>query len=413
LEVAQTAKQEYQQRTIHGLDHRERLILGKRKLYLLVTSDMSAAAFYRGYLAFLKSKGWDVTLVGHSTGDLERIAQSEGVRAIAIPMRRDPAPLQDAVSLVRMIALFIKSRPAAVVSATPKASLLGMVAARLTGVPLRVYQMWGLRLETETGARRAIYRTLEKLTARGATHIIANSRSLAEAAELEGIARDILVLGQGSATGVNLAHYSAEASMPVVDSDTAKVLSERRDAFTVGFVGRANRDKGIPTLLEAAQIASNLGVPIQLLIVGSSESDEIEGHIKRVGESLPVHRVMAVTDPRPYFLAMDVNCLPTLREGFPNVVLEAAALGIPTITTDATGARDSVVDGITGLIFPVNDAQALASALVRCATEPGLIDRLSTAGRERVAADFDQSTVWAAHERFLETTLSARETNSR
>jgi len=374
---------------------------------------MSAAAFYRGYLGFLTSKGWDVTLIGHSNGDLERIAESEGVRAVAIPMRRDPAPLHDVVSLARMVWLFVRTRPAAVVSATPKASLLGMVAARLAGVHVRVYQMWGLRLETETGIRRAVYRTLEKVTARGASHIIANSRSLAEAASNEGIARNILVLGEGSATGIDLARYSAEASMPAVDSETAQFLIDGNGAFTVGFVGRVNRDKGIPVLLEAARIAIDRGVPTQLLIVGSSESDEIEEQIERVGTTLRLHRVLAVTDPRPYFLAMNVHCLPTLREGFPNVVLEAAALGVPTITTDATGARDSVVDDETGIIFPVDDAEALAAAIVRAATEPCLLDRLSAAGRDRVRSQFDQSIVWSAHERFLATTLEKRRAKTR
>jgi len=287
------------------------------------------------------------------------------------------------------------------------------VAARLAGVHVRVYQMWGLRLETETGIRRAVYRTLEKVTARGASHIIANSRSLAEAASNEGIARNILVLGEGSATGIDLARYSAEASMPAVDSETAQFLIDGNGAFTVGFVGRVNRDKGIPVLLEAARIAIDRGVPTQLLIVGSSESDEIEEQIERVGTTLRLHRVLAVTDPRPYFLAMNVHCLPTLREGFPNVVLEAAALGVPTITTDATGARDSVVDDETGIIFPVDDAEALAAAIVRAATEPCLLDRLSAAGRDRVRSQFDQSIVWSAHERFLATTLEKRRAKTR
>jgi len=370
---------------------------------------MSAAAFYRGYLAYLRSCGWDVTLVGHSTGDLERIAETEGVRAIAVPMRRDPAPLQDLVSLARLAALFIKARPAAVVSATPKASLLGMVAARLCGVPVRVYQMWGLRLETETGLRRTIYRTLEKVTARGATHIVANSRSLANAAEAEGVARDILVLGEGSATGIDLAHYSASAPMPSVDSETAHFLESDPSGFTVGFVGRVNRDKGVPTLLEAARLATERGVAVRLLIVGSSESDDIEKLIEQAAASLPVHRVSAVDDPRPYFRAMDVNCLPTLREGFPNVVLEAAALGVPTITTDATGARDSVVDNETGLIFPVHDAAALAEAIVRTATEAGLLERFSAVGRERVRTDFDQAIVWARLEQFLSSATAGGE----
>jgi glycosyltransferase involved in cell wall biosynthesis len=379
-----------------------------RKISLLVTSDMSAAAFYRGYLAYLRDRGWDVTLIGHSTGDLERIAAAEGVAAVAIPMRRDPAPIQDLISLARVVALFLRSKPDVVVSATPKASLLGMVAARLTRVPVRVYQMWGLRLETETGLRRAIYRALERVTAAGATHIVANSESLADAARAEGISSDILVLGGGSATGIDLAHFAHDAPMPSVDTSTSQFLAHAAAPFTVGFVGRVNRDKGVETLLEAARIATDAGVPVQLLIVGSSESEDIEKLLENAGRDLPVRRVLAVTDPRPYFLAMDVNCLPTLREGFPNVVLEAAALGIPTITTDATGARDSVVDEVTGLIFPVHDSQALAALIIRCATEPGLLERLREAGRLRVRDEFDQAIVWKAHEEFLAAVVERR-----
>lgn len=378
------------------------------RVCLIVTSDVSASAFYRGYPAYLRSQGWDVVLIASSTGLLQPLAEEEGVTAVSLPMRRDPAPLHDLVSLLRVIRLLRRLKPAVLVAATPKASLLGMLAARILRVPVRVYQLWGLRLETERGARRTLFRLLETMTVRSATVVVANSPSLAQAMRSEGIAGTYVVLGSGSATGLDLDRFDRSAAMPEVDASSRAFLDREPEAFTVGFVGRINRDKGIETLLEAAAIVLAGGVRLRLLIVGPTESADLEAKVAEAGARLPIHRAMSVSDPRPYFLAMDVHCLPTLREGFPNVVLEAAALGVPTVTTDATGARDSVVDGVTGMIVPTGDAAALAAALIRCAESPELTARLASAARQRVVDEFDQRRVWALHESFLRDRLEGR-----
>lgn len=378
----------------------------RRRVALVVTSEVSARAFYRGYPAFLRSRGWDVTLVSDSTGDLERLASAEGVHAMPVRMSREPSPLKDLGALRRMRRALRRLRPDVVVTATPKAGLLGMLAARSTGVPVRVHQLWGLRLETERGFRRQVFRALERLTADRATLVIANSRSLADAADAEGIGHGrIEVVGPGSAMGIDLDLFSASSPREPLDAESAAFVQSAR-SNVVGFVGRLTEDKGIPTLLQSLEILQQRGVAVAALLVGTSESEAVDDLVTDTATRVRIHRVSQVADPRAYLAAMDVFCLPTLREGFPNVILEAAALGIPAVTTTATGARDSVIEGKTGLLVPPLDARLLADALERVLSDTALRRSMGAAAAARVHAEFDRRAIWIQHEELIAGLLS-------
>lgn len=377
----------------------------------MVTSEVTAQAFYPGYLAYLREHGWAVSLVASSKGRLLDLASREGIVAYDLPMRRDPAPVRDVVSLVRAIRLLTKLRPEVVVASTPKAGLLGMIAARVTGVPVRVYQVWGLRLETERGMQRAMLTFLERVAARLATQVVANSPSLATALADAGIARDATVVGAGSVSGIDLERFDpANPDIPEIDSETRAALDAEGAGFRVGYVGRIHRDKGVEVLLAAAESCAASGLPVTLIIVGPPEDRAME---KRLRDSdaagVRVIRVGSVADPRPYFLAMDVHCLPTRREGMPTVVLEASALGVATITTDATGARDSVIDGVTGLVVPVDDVDALADAIRALAANPTLRASLGSGARAHVIEHFDRPRVFALQAANLEAQRADRQ----
>lgn len=371
-----------------------------RSLVFIVTSELTAATFLKGYLANLRERGFTVTVVAASTGRLESLARQEGIDSHAVPMRRDPSPLADLASLRALISLLRRLRPEIVVTATPKASLLGMLAGVLTRVPVRVYQVWGLRVETELGLRRAALTSLERMTLRMATHIVANSHSLADEVHRLARGRRVEVVGHGSSHGVDIEHFNRRrADIPRLPPESGEALAA--DGVVVGVLGRVHRDKGILTLLEAARIVANQR-PTTLLVVGPGEDEVTERALAADLAPLRLVRVGAVDDARPWFLAMDIHVLPTLREGFPNVVLEAAALGVPTVTTTATGARDSVIDGSTGVLVPPGDAHALAEAIERLASDSNERLRLADAARTRVENDFRSELVWKLQGDFLE-----------
>ncbi len=375
-----------------------------KRVVFAVTRSGTAKTFYRGYLGYLKEKGWLPTIVADRADVLQEFARSEGVSWHAISMRRDPNPLADIKSFVDWYIYLRSSQPDVLVAATPKASFLSIVAGRLAGVPVRVYQIWGLRLETETGFRRYVLRLFERLTISQATTVVCNSHSLAAAVKQEGVMgrRVATVLGEGSSHGVDLEKFAPDANIPPLPEATVDFLARERDSFKVVFVGRIQEAKGIITLLDALKILDErTGTPVAAIIVGGTESETAGAAVAQAAATLRVHNVGQTPDPRPFMLAADVLCLPSRREGFPNVVLEANSLGVPAIVTDATGCVDSVVHEETGLIFPVGDPEALADAIECLRDHPDTLRHMSHAARHRMVTHFDRRVIWELQEELL------------
>jgi glycosyltransferase involved in cell wall biosynthesis len=218
-------------------------------------------------------------------------------------------------------------------------------------VPVRVYVLRGLKLETSTGLRRQILLGAERLAAACAHVVLCNSESLRVEALALGVApaEKLQLLGDGSSNGVDMERFSPGPS------DVRERLGLSSEAMVLGFVGRLTRDKGLPELIEAFEAILTREPEARLLLVGwfdASEDALGEGLRARIKNHPRIHYTGFVADTAPYYRAMDVMVLPTWREGFPNVVLEAAATGIPVITTVSTGSRDSVVPEVTGLLIP-------------------------------------------------------------
>jgi glycosyltransferase involved in cell wall biosynthesis len=373
-------------------------VKGTKSVCLVVTAEVTAVTFYKGYVRFLRDHGWAVSVIARSEGRLEEWAAQEGAIAYSVDLAREPSLLRDVKALMQIVRILRRIRPDAVVSATPKAGLIGTIASRLAGVPVRVYQIWGLRLETERGMRRLLLETTERLAISSSTRCLANSESLARVVRAAGLshARAITVLGSGSSHGVDTEYFSRDLS-PTADAATLRFLATVPADVTVAFIGRLSRDKGIDTLLKSLDLCLARGLCVRALIVGPAESWDvrnIEGHACADG----LHFVGGAEDVRPYLVAADILCLPTLREGFPNVVLEAASMQVPAIVSDATGAVDSVVPNITGLTFPVGDAEQLAERLSRLAEDRPSLVRMGKAAREHVRRYYEQRQVWDLYE---------------
>lgn len=377
------------------------------RIVIVVTAETTARHFVTGYADYLASCGYAVTVVASSAASVVR-RWGTPVDWVAVPMERSPHPLRDARSLVRLVRLLRRVRPDAIVYATPKASLLASIAGAVTRVPVRIYELWGLRLETAHGFGRAVLSALERLTSRLSTVILPNSRSLLARYEHLDLpcGTPLQMLGEGSSHGINIERFSADADITRADAETQRWLDEDPSVTVVGFVGRLHPDKGVDTLLDALRACSARGTAVRALIVGRDEGAGLGGATGELAGEVSVHLTGSVADPRPYFAAMDILVLPSLREGFPNVVLEAASMGLPSVVSDGTGVVDSVVHGATGLVCPVGDADAFADAISVLASDPARREQYGKAARARVERSFRQDHVWGLYESHLRQSLA-------
>lgn len=371
---------------------------GHRSLVAMVTIAPSVRHFLGGQLAFLKRQGFDVSVLSQPGSDLDEIASRDGVHPIPFSMHRGFSPLRDVGDLFRMVSTLRSLRPDLINYGTPKAGLLGGIAAWLTRVPARVYTLHGLRLETTTGLRRAILYSAEWVTCRSAHRVLCVSPSLRrEALRLRLVSpRRALVLGSGSCNGVELDRFADSPEMEERSESLRIALGIAPYTPVVGFVGRLTRDKGIPELVEAFRQIRHEVPGTRLLLVGDFEDgDPVPYPVRReIASSNDILVTGMVPDPSAHYHLMNLLALPTHREGFPGVVLEAAAAGIPAVTTDATGAVDAVIDEVTGLRVPRSDTGALAAAITRLLLDPRLCRLLATNARIRATTEFTSDRVW-------------------
>jgi len=333
-----------------------------------------------GRLRALREAGFHVTLVASPGEMLSRMAESEGVTPIAIPIERGIAPFADLVSLARLCWLLYCLRPDMTEFSTPKAGFLGTLAAFLTRVPQRVYMLRGLKLETASGFKRMVLVAAERLAAGCAHVVLCNSASLRLQAIALGVASagKLQLLGEGSSNGVDMERFCPG------DSDVRERLGLPLDAAVVGFVGRLTRDKGLPELIEAFDTILAAEPAAHLLLVGwfDAAEDALDGKLRaHVANHPRIHFTGFVEGTAPYYRAMDLMVLPTWREGFPNAVLEAAATGIPVVTTISTGSRDSVVPEVTGLLIPPGYPEAIAEAVLKLLRNPERRMKMGKAAR--------------------------------
>ena len=321
------------------------------------TVPQSLDTFCKGMLKELAQK-YGVVAVSSPGEALERVRQREGVKTIAVPMERHISLLKDLKSLWRMWRVLRKERPDIIHSITPKAGLMSMVGGWLAGVPVRVHTFTGLVWPTTTGLKRRVLMATDWLTCACATHVIP---------EGEGVKNDLLkhnithkpikVLGYGNIRGIDMSHFNP-----------ADFNRGHHGGFTFVFVGRIVRDKGINELVAAFDKLHKEHPEVRLVLVGNREGnlDPVAPEtIDRINRGDGIEAVGKQSDVRPFYAQADALVFPSYREGFPNVVIEAGAMGLPSIVTDINGSREIIIDGKNGIIVPSKDEEALYQAMKR------------------------------------------------
>ena len=364
------------------------------KLIRPSTIPASLENLLKGQLKML-SKYYNVLAVSSPGDDMETIEEREGVRTIAIPMERRISLIKDFISLIRLIVLFAKERPDMVHSITPKAGLLSMLAAWITRVPVRMHTFTGLVFPTATGKMQKLLIAMDRLTCFCATHINP---------EGEGVKRDLVnynitskplhIIANGNVNGIDLEYF--DKTPEVVE----KACSYKKEGtFTFCFVGRMVRDKGINELVHSFLRLYQKDERVRLLLVGPFEK-ELDPVLPEVEEHILHHPGICYmgyqNDVRPFLVASDALVFPSYREGFPNVVIQAGAMGLPAIVTDINGCNEIVLPDLNGVIIPSKDEQALYESMKYFASHPVEVERMAANARPLIASRYEQRIVWNA-----------------
>ena len=338
-------------------------------------------------------KQYEVVLLSSPGPEMDYTEKEFGVRGICVPMDRRISLKHDFISLWRLIRAFRKERPAMVHSMTPKAGLLCMIAAWLTRVPVRVHTFTGLVFPTATGLKRKILMLTDAITCACATHVIPEGKGVMMDLLNNGITKKPMkVLGYGNVKGIDLTHYSRR---PEVMELAQKLKKE--GVFTFLLVGRIARDKGINELCKAMGMLSGFA-PVRMVLVGPNEDDldPISQEAKDLMANNPAIEYVGEKygdELLAYYAAADCFVLPSYREGFPNTVLEAGAMGLPCIVTDINGSREIIVEGENGVIVPPRDADVLFQAMLEMVRNKPNRDYMAGKARTMIESRFEQSFV--------------------
>ena len=367
-----------------------------KKLIRSATVPSSLDVFCRGLLREL-SEDYEVVALSSPGDELSVIACREGVRTIAVEMERHISPVNDLVSLCRLVRVLRRERPDIIHSMTPKAGLLCMIAAWIVRVPVRIHTFTGLVFPTSKGLKRRLLMLTDALTCACATHVVAEGQGVRNDLLRFGITgKNVRVLGFGNVRGIDLRNYDRTPKVMQRAAEIRREMGAEDDSFVFIAVGRLVGDKGIRELVEAFSRLLKEHPDVHLLLVGDEEPllDPLPAATKGIiTTNTNIHAVGNQADVRPYYAAANALVHASYREGFPNVVIEAGAMQLPCIVTDINGSREIIINNQNGLIVPSHDADSLYAAMQRFADDTQLVGTLSSNVRRLVAERYEQGFV--------------------
>ncbi len=372
----------------------------QEKLIRITTVPLSLDKLLEGQLRFM-SEFYEVIAVSSEKEYLERIGQKENVPTFHIEMTRKITPIQDVISVIKMYFFFKKTKPFIVHTHTPKAGIVGMLAAKLAGVPHRLHTVAGLPLLEATGIKRKVLDFVEKLTYSSATKVYPNSKALLDIIQQNNYceASKLKVIGNGSSNGIDTnyfdkSHFSAEQNNTLKNK-----LGIANSDFVFIFVGRIVADKGINELVAAFSTLQNEITNVKLLLVGPFEQELNPLQPETMKEIQTNSNLISVgyqNDVRPYFAISNALVFPSYREGFPNVVMQAGAMNLPSIVSNINGCNEIIIEGENGTIIPVKDENALLNAMKNYAQNDIVIQKHTQNARPLIVSRYEQKVVWDA-----------------
>ena len=363
----------------------------KKKSIRISTIPLSLDVLLQGQLRML-SEHYEVVGVSSPGEELDKVAQREGIRTIAVPMERKISPFKDLVSLFRLIRLFHREKPWMVHSLTPKAGLLAMTAAWICRVPVRIHMFTGLVFPTTSGLKQKILMATDSITCACATNVLPEGKGVKRDLEHFRItSKPLQIIGNGNINGIDLEFFDRT---PEVLEQAEKYRKE--EVVTFCFVGRIVRDKGMNELVAAFQRLHQAYPNTRLVLVGPFE-EKLDPVLPETRQAIEQHAAIEwmgwQNDIRPFLAASEVFVFPSYREGFPNVVLQAGAMGLPSIVTDINGSSEIITEGVNGSIIPSQDEEALYKAMEK------LLDteerrKLAQQARPQIANRYERKALW-------------------
>lgn len=365
-----------------------------KKVFRITTVPISLSGLFKGQLKML-NEHFDLVGVSSPGPALEEAHQREGIRVIALPMERRISPVKDFISLVRMVLLFLKEQPDMIHSYTPKAGLISMMAGWITCVPVRMHTFTGLVFPTATGLKQKILIWTDCLTCACATHINPEGNGVMQDLIRYHITKKPLkIIANGNVNGIDLDYFQRTPEVM-----QAAEAYRKEGVFTFCFVGRVVRDKGINELVSAFTKLQKKYAQIRLILVGPFEkkldpvSEETE---KQIFNHPAIDFMDFQEDIRPSLVVADALVFPSYREGFPNVVLQAGAMGLPSIVTNINGCNEIIEQGKNGVIIESKNEEMLYHAMEDFILNQDKVDSMSQNCRRMIAEKYDQKIVWSA-----------------
>lgn len=363
----------------------------KKKIIRAVTVSISTV-FFKDLIPVLNEKGIEVVALSSPGKEMEELRE-KGVSIVIIPMERHISVRKDLVALIALIKAFRKEKPDMVHSMTPKAGLLCMMAAWLTRVPVRVHTFTGLVWPTAKGVQRRILMATDWLTCACATHVIPEGKGVMDDLQRHITRKPMKVLGYGNVKGVDMERFSRR---PEIEKLAERL--RKSGMFTFLFVGRIVGDKGVNEMVEAFARLHAEHDACRLVIVGRKE-EELDPLKPETIQKIDVMEAIEMVGAQygdnliAWYAASDCFILPSYREGFPNTVLEAGAMGLPSIVTDINGSREIVEDGKNGIIIPPKNSDSLYHAMKRMMENSQMRRSMTEKAREMIASRFEKELV--------------------
>jgi len=369
----------------------------KVKIIRITTVASSLKILLKGQLSYM-NQFYDIVGVSENKAMLQEVTEQEGIRTHEVPMTRKITPVADLKSLWQLYTFLKKEQPKIIHTHTPKAGTLGLLAGLLAGVPNRLHTIAGLPLMEATGAKRTLLNIVEKITYACATKVYPNSMGLETFALKEGFAsaEKLYVIGQGSSNGINVEHFNPALFSDEANNTLKESLQIAKGERVLVFLGRLVADKGIHELIDAFVLVNKKFPNTTLLLGGDYERDldPLRPETEQLMNTHPKIKALGhLKDVRPYLAIADVFVFPSYREGFPNVVMQAGAMGIPCIVSDINGCNEIIVEGKNGTIVPPKSAKDLEHAIVQFLASDSNSYTKSLC-RSMIVDRYDQRLIW-------------------